>query len=135
MLYDEINRIKSEGSPYEQRSLPSQRTVETFAPWIFQDTSIAGRIGGDPFVGDRVDSDFGGSRFDRRLDPNQVLYGPNSLEHLRSIQQSSAEKIGLGLVKMVGIAGTTFADAFIGTAGGLANVMFGSYDEESDLSR
>lgn len=95
-------------SNHQRNEPPSQRTLETFAPWINQDTNISSRMGSTPFVGDKTGSDFGNSRYDRRLNPNQVLYGNRSLEELRREQRNAEMKsitisifIALGVIILV----------------------------------
>lgn len=66
-----------------------------------------------------AESDYGNSRYDN---PIVSLDDLNNLEELRSLRQSGFNQIMSGIGKMGVLTATTFADNFIGSLVGLANI-------------
>lgn len=95
----------SEGSQYDSdlssHSL-SQDELRALAPWKFTPSEQLGGPGYNPiFIGNKVDKDFGKSKYDKNTNWEDLVYGERSLEDRRTERRNAEIKsitinIGIG---------------------------------------
>lgn len=101
-IYDEINEIKREDSNYDDTHDSKGNVTAKIkdAPLDVQMALSPWRVKGannlvgwsQPFIGDKVDPDFGNSKYDKRLTADDLLYSGRSLEDIRAERRNEEIK-------------------------------------------
>jgi hypothetical protein len=91
-VYDEINKIKREGSDYDasltdsSKSNVSKETMNAVFPALTQGQKNINNFQ-TPFIGDKVDPDFGNSKYDKNVNWEELAYSDRTLEDIRAERQ------------------------------------------------
>ena len=123
-IYKDINKIKREGSEYNNTPSQEKNAADIFN--IHSKERYSNTINTPMFLSDKW-KEYGESKYDKGLSfiddiVNVDSNTEDSLENLRSGNQSAATVWGNGLFNMSVIAGTTFADSFVGSGMGIINM-------------
>ncbi len=130
-VYDDINKIKREGSEYDQEMFndynpldPSTYRIGSEQDFITTDTQRNAFYDFDLFRGTGYGLEgFGDSKYDRNYaTPTNILDG-RSLEDVRAERQPWYDQFANNLANMGTIALTVAVDAYAGTAAGLVNMI------------
>ena len=74
-------------------------------------------------IGNLLPTDFGESKYDTELSPQDLLEGEKNINQLRAEKQSSASKLANGVLGALSLAGTTFVRGTIGLLYGAGSAV------------
>jgi len=118
-IYDEINKIKKEGNPYDRGFLaeyPELYGGRTSSEWA-REVSMSW-----PQDSHWIPKDFGKNKYDRNLSWADIYNMQGSLDDYRSKMQSGWAKLGSSVANFGVLTLTTAADGILGTLTGLGNL-------------
>lgn len=109
-VYDEINQIKREGSEYDASLNSSVPTLSPEAQSALFPALVHGQKGINKFesghIGDRIDPDFGNSKYDKGLTADDLLYSDRTLEGIRNERRNEEmKKISINILIGITIIG------------------------------